>query len=128
MALHQHGLSGASMPSRYLFGPVSPAFARENLGRQREQGSCLAFDAEGQTDLTVQPSDSWAKLSTRFPARWKPDFLVLNLPYAFIPEWLWTAPVPIIGIATDWPLLWHYYRRRVRQCDLVLTDPAGIEV
>src|SRR5207248_3120149 len=39
----------------------------------------------------------------------------------------WSAPVPIIGLAPDWPLLWHYYRRRLRSCDLILTDAAGVE-
>src|SRR5262249_14205976 len=40
---------------------------------------------------------------------------------------LWSAPVPLIGWAPDWNLLWHGYRRRLRGCDLVLTDTAGVE-
>jgi len=61
------------------------------------------------------------------PADWRPDFIVLYLPYTTIPRSLWSAPVPVIGLAPDWNLLWHYYRRQLHTCDLVLTDTAGVE-
>jgi CheY-like chemotaxis protein len=35
--------------------------------------------------------------------------------------------VPLVGLAADWTLLGHWYRHCLRQCDLVLTDPAGVE-
>src|SRR5262249_39072237 len=43
------------MPLRYLFGPVQPRFAEENLGRQRRAGSCLTFNGAGTSDLTIGP-------------------------------------------------------------------------
>jgi GT2 family glycosyltransferase/Flp pilus assembly protein TadD len=115
------------MSRNYLFGPVPPAFAELNLSRSRREGHCLAFDPEGKTDLEISAQDTWAKVCARFPSGWKPDFVALYLAYAHVPECLWSAPVPIVGLALDWPLLWHYYRRRLRSCDLVLTDAEGVE-
>src|SRR5205085_4924949 len=62
------------------------------------------------------------------PDGWQPDCVCLYLPYTKIPAWLWPAPVPIVGLAADWNLLWHHYRNCLRQCDLVLTDAQGVEV
>src|SRR5262245_43702379 len=115
------------MTRRYLFGPVSAAFAEQFLGGPRGRRECLAFGGEG-CDLVVQPGDTWAKLTTRFPAGWKPDFVALYLPYVGVPAGLFAAPVPLVALAPDWPLLWHYYRRRLKGCDLVLTDAAGVAV
>src|SRR5262245_45477071 len=114
------------MPRRYLFGPVNAAFAEQFLAGPRERRECLTFGAEG-CDIPMQPSDSWAKLTTRFPAGWKPDFVTLYLPYVSVPAALFAAPVPLVALAPDWPLLWHYYRRRLKGFDLALTDAAGVE-
>ena len=57
-----------------------------------------------------------------------PDFLVLNLAYGTVPGCLWRGPLPRVGLAADWNFLWHYYRRRLGRCDLVLTDALGAEV
>ena len=110
------------MPLRYLFGPVNASFAEQNLQRQRKTGACLTFDSDGSGDLTIKPGATWSQVLSRLPAGWLPDFVVLYLPYASIPSCLWSAPVPLIGLALDCSLLWHYYRRRLRACDLVLTD------
>ena len=59
---------------------------------------------------------------------WQPDFIALYLPYTVVPECLWSAQVPRIGLAADWNLLWHDYRRSLRACHLVLTDAAGVDV
>ncbi|HEV3258522.1 MAG TPA: glycosyltransferase, partial [Gemmataceae bacterium] len=115
------------MARRYLFGPVTPAFADQNLNAQRQVGDCLAFDPGDTTDLAIAPGDSWEAVTERLPRGWRPDFIVLYLPYTTIPKCLWTAPVPLIGLAADWNLLWHALRRRLRSCDLVLTDPAGVD-
>lgn len=111
----------------YLFGPVSPTFADQNLSRARQAGECLAFNAEGTTDLAIGPLDDWGQACARLPSGWQADYIVLYLPYTSVPNWLWTASVPIVGLAPDWPLLWHYYRLRLRACDLVLTDRLGAE-
>jgi glycosyltransferase involved in cell wall biosynthesis len=116
------------VPRRYLFGPVSPAFADENLGRHRQAGHCLAFDPEGKTDLAVRADDSWANVCARLPLGWWPDFVVLDLAYNTVPRGLLAAPVPVVGLAGDWNLLWHGYRRLLPACDLVLTDALGVEL
>jgi hypothetical protein len=115
------------MSRRYLFGPVSGDFATQNLFGQRQASACLAFDPAGQTDLAIAATDSWEAVRQRFPAGWEADFIVLFLPYTQIPECLWSAPIPIIGLAADWNLLWHWYRSCLPSCDLVLTDTLGVE-
>jgi GT2 family glycosyltransferase/tetratricopeptide (TPR) repeat protein len=110
---------------RCLFGPVSAAFAEQHLSRPRQAGTCLAFNTEGDTDLTIRPEDSWPDVCARFPAGWLPDVAVLDLAYNTVPECLWSAPLPLVGLARDWRLLWHYYSLRLADCDLVLADPAG---
>jgi glycosyltransferase involved in cell wall biosynthesis/predicted Zn-dependent protease len=115
------------MPRRYLFGPVTPAFAEQNLARHRRDATCLAFDPSGAAGLRVEPGDTWDSLRARLPAGWQPDFVVLDLHYTTVPAGLWSAPVPLVGLAADWPLLWHHDRRCLRRCDLVLTDTAGVQ-
>jgi GT2 family glycosyltransferase/tetratricopeptide (TPR) repeat protein len=115
------------MPCRYLFGPVTPDFAEQNLRGERRADHCLAFNQAGGSDLVIGPGDTWDAVCTCLPPGWQPDFLVLQLAYSTIPECLWSAPVPRVCLAADWNLLWHYYRLRLRDCDLVLTDTAGVE-
>jgi len=43
-----------------------------------------------------------------------------------IPACLWSAPVPVIGLAPHWDLLWHSYRHQLPLCDLVLADSCGV--
>ncbi len=115
------------MALRYLFGPVTGSFADQSLRAQRRSGLCLAFGPDAGADLTVRPTDSWENVRRGFPEGWAPDFITLNLAYGFVPPFLWNAPLPRVGVATDWNLLWHYYRGRLSRCDLVLTDVPGSE-
>src|SRR6516162_5467859 len=114
------------MPSRHLFGPVNAAFASGNLDRQRKAGHCLTFGASGSGDIKIAPGDSWETVTRQLPNGWQPDFIALYLPYTSIPGCLWSAPVPLVGLAADWNLLWHGYRQLLKACDLVLTDVAGV--
>jgi len=112
---------------RYLFGPVSHEFAEDNLAAPRAAGSCLAFSYGPDADLLVKPDDTWESFQSRFPAGWRPDFIALYLPYRTVPACLWSAPVPLVGLAGDWNLLWHCYRGQLQRCELVLCDTAGAE-
>jgi glycosyltransferase involved in cell wall biosynthesis/predicted Zn-dependent protease len=112
--------------SRYLLGPVTAAFADQNLYRQRENAECIAFNETGSAGLALGAHDSWDALHQRLPG-WEPDFLILYLAYTTIPDWLWSAPVPIVGLAMDWNLLWSGYRRVLKRCDLILTDSLGTD-
>jgi glycosyltransferase involved in cell wall biosynthesis/Flp pilus assembly protein TadD len=120
------------MPRRYLFGPVTPASADRNLRRQRQAGHCLTFGyataGGGSLDLTVSPADSWDEIAARLPGGWSPDYLVLDLAHTTVPRGVWAAPLPRVGLAREWPWLWHGYRHLVPACDLVLTDPRGAEL
>jgi Glycosyl transferases group 1 len=115
------------MPRRYLFGPVTRAYADQKLHAARQRHECLAFDISDGSDLTIGLGDSWADVCARLPPGWQPDFIALYLPYQSIPACLWAAPVPLVGLAADWNLLWHWYRRCLAACDLVLTDTVGVE-
>ena len=116
------------MNRRYLFGPTSAEFADQNLHPMRDAGHCLTFGYRGGTDLQITAEETWQTLCARLPAGWCPDFLVLDLAYRTIPAALWSAPVPVVGLAGDWPWLWHGLRRVLPCCDLVFTDPAGVAV
>jgi hypothetical protein len=116
------------MTLRYLFGPVTGAFADQNLDLVRRSGDCLAFGYGPGVDLPSGLGDPWEGVLGRLPTGWRPDFAALFLRYATVPAGLWPAPVPLVGLAGDWNLLWHHYRRCLRCCDLVFTDAAGVAV
>jgi tetratricopeptide (TPR) repeat protein len=115
------------MQQRYLFGPVTATFAEQKLRGPRRAGACLAFDPDGGTDLKVADGDGWDAIAAQFPADWQPDFVAVYLPYTTVPRGLWEAPVPLVGLAPEWALLWHYYRTRLKQFDLVVTDAEGAD-
>ena len=114
------------MPRRYLFGPVDGYFSDQFLFEQRQRGDCLTFDFNPGSDLTLPVGASWETLLGLLPGDWKPDLLVLYLPYRTIPVALWSAPIPVVGCVGDWTLLWHFYRRCLPSCDLILTDTPGV--
>jgi FkbM family methyltransferase len=116
------------MSRRYLFGPISRRFLDRNLGEHWATIDCVPFDAAGQLPFCITDGDSWETVLQRLPSNWRPDFLVLDLHYTSIPGCLWNSPVPIIGLAADWNLLWHGYRRLLPHVDLILTDTTGVEV
>jgi GT2 family glycosyltransferase/glycosyltransferase involved in cell wall biosynthesis/tetratricopeptide (TPR) repeat protein len=111
---------------RLLFGPVDRAFADRCLDEWRAAGDCRTFGPDG--DLTVPPAAAWAEVAAALPPGWAPDLVALWLPYQSVPAWAWGAPVPVVGLAGDWNLLWHTYRHVLPLCDAVLTDAPGVEV
>src|SRR5262249_29562500 len=114
------------MTLRYLFGPVTAAFAADHLAGPRQRGECLAFGRPG-ADLTIGLDETWDEICRRFPPDWRPDFVALNLAYTSIPDALWDAPLPRVGLAANANLLWHTYRFLLPNCDLVLTDAPSAE-
>src|SRR5437867_2568052 len=115
------------MGRRYLIGPVTSSYAEQNLLEARQAGDCRCFGFGEGIDLVIRPGDSWAAVREALPGGWQPDFLVLYLAYTTIPAGLWSAPVPIVGLAADWNLLYHGLRRCLPHCDLVFTDTTGVE-
>jgi len=113
---------------RYLFGPVTKSFADQCLHQARTDKRCLAFNSEGDVDVTIGFGDTWDAISKRLSADWQPDFLALYLPYANIPLSLWDAPVPRVALASDWNLLWHSHRRWLPGAAAVLADAMGAEI
>jgi GT2 family glycosyltransferase/tetratricopeptide (TPR) repeat protein len=109
---------------RCLFGPAPETFSARDLGAPGEN---LVFDFAGRHSLTLSADTSWDEVLGQLPPGWRPDLLALSLSYTSIPIGLWRAPVPIIGLAADWNLLWSYYRHVLPRCDLVLTDQPGVE-
>jgi GT2 family glycosyltransferase/Flp pilus assembly protein TadD len=115
------------MSLRILFGPVTAHFADQNLFDSRHDGRCLAFGNEPDLDLRFESAESWPEIRAKLPDGWQPDAVALWLPYTQIPAGIWAAPVPIIGLAADWNLLFHTYRTFLNRCDSVLTDGPGVE-
>lgn len=113
---------------RYLFGPVDDGYALDNLGEARASGECKVFAPSGRPDVLVRHGDAWEDVLARLPDGWGPDFLVLFLAYRTIPPALWEAPLPRIGLAADWDVLWHRYRHAIPRCDLVFTDARGVRL
>ena len=113
-------------PAHFLFGPTTAEFADTFLGEVRRAGQCLAF-GPGGVDLTVGPESRWDDVAAQFPAGWRPDLIALWLNYTGVPDCLWCAPVPTVGLATDWNLLWHEYRQVLPFCDAILTDEPGVD-
>src|SRR5271166_6874457 len=109
------------MSLRYLFGPAGADFTAMYLQGPRARGECLAFNLQDGADLSIGPADCWDNICGRLPSGWTPDFIALWLPYAQVPACLWEAPVPLVGLAADWQLLWHAYRAQLRRCELILT-------
>ena len=73
------------MTLRYLFGPVTTKFADQYLQTQRRQGNCLAFHTSEPVDVKIAYGDTWDEVIAKLPPDWRPDFLVLYLPYTAIP-------------------------------------------
>ncbi|MFO0852421.1 MAG: glycosyltransferase [Gemmataceae bacterium] len=117
------------MSLRYLFGPTTAGFADEHLATPRRRGECVTFGHPGDgADIEFGPGDRWADARSRLPVGWEPDLVAVWLAYTAVPDALWAAPVPLVGLAADWSLLWHGYRRLLPLCEAVLTDTAGVEV
>jgi GT2 family glycosyltransferase len=116
------------MSLRYLFGPVTESFAEQNLDGERKAGRCVTFQSDADAGLSIKMGESWDEACRRFPESWEPDFVVLQPAYATVPACLWAAPVPRVVLATDPTLLYHYYRERLAQADLVLSDGPGAEM
>jgi Flp pilus assembly protein TadD len=116
------------MSRNFLTGPLTAAQARDPWQAARDAGRCRVFGAGTGLDLAVGPTDSWDDVRARLPGGWRPDFVVLHLARTLVPPALWRAPVPLVGLAADWDLLWHGYRRLLPLCDLVLADAPGVAV
>jgi tetratricopeptide (TPR) repeat protein len=112
------------MLRRCLVGPVSKRFADRHLLSFRQSGQCLAFGPEGP-DVVVRWGDRWPAICQRLPSGWQPDFILLCLAYTRTPPGFAAAPVPVVGYAPDWPILWHVYRHAAAWCDRLWTDIAG---
>jgi len=107
---------------RLLFGPASPTFCSADLGTES-----IIFDLTGPHQIQLQDVNDWVEIVTRLPSSWRPECLVLDLAYKSLPDGLWQSPVPIIGLAPDWNLLWSSYQHLLHRCDAVLTDEQGVE-
>jgi GT2 family glycosyltransferase/Tfp pilus assembly protein PilF len=106
------------MTRRYLYGPVRQEWIEAHLPAACREGTCVPFTS----------TDTWQSACARMPAGTTPEFIAIYLAYSAVPDWVWRAAVPLVGMAADWNLQFHHYRRCVRRCDLLLTDAPGVEV
>jgi hypothetical protein len=117
------------MPHHFLFGPIASQFAELNQRHPPAGPHSLTFGYEGSgAEVLLSPGDGWEDICARLPEGWRPEAVLLYLPYTLVPAALWSAPVPLIGWAADAPLLFHAYRLLLPHCDLVVTDSPGVQV
>src|SRR5262249_53300721 len=107
------------MPLRYLFGPTLPPFVEQHLLPDCQAGACVSFGHPAP--------DSWKSACASLPDGWQPDVLVVPLAYQAVPAWVWSAPVPLVGLAADAQDQWHWLRRALPRCDLVLADAPTVD-
>src|SRR5262245_16736215 len=121
-----HPVRRRPMSLRYLLGPLHPNRAAA-FDAPRREGRCLTFGA-ADCDIALRPEETWTDLLLRLPSGWVPDLIVLDLNYSTVPACLWEASLPLVALAPDWQLHWHFLRLALPLCSLVLTDSPGVEV
>jgi glycosyltransferase involved in cell wall biosynthesis/tetratricopeptide (TPR) repeat protein/predicted O-methyltransferase YrrM len=115
------------MAPRYVVGPLPSSVAR-SWEAARGLSQCRAFNFNGDLDFKVKLTESWEKIRRGLPDAWEPRLWCLYLSYATVPPAIWSSSEPLIGLAPDWNLQWHYYRRVLPRCDWVLSDQPGVTV
>jgi len=111
------------MSLRVLLGGVAASFAENNLHQLIAAGTCFSFGP----GTALGPAESWEALCARLPEDWRPDLVVFDLAYHTLPAWLWSAPVPLVGLAADAQLQFHWMRRGLRRCERVLADLPTVQ-
>ncbi len=95
----------AAPPRTATTPPATASPAEQHPRCRREAGLCRTFALAGTADLAVGLGDTWDAVQARLPAAWRPDFVALDLHYTAVPAALWSAPLPVVGLAADWNLL-----------------------
>jgi GT2 family glycosyltransferase/tetratricopeptide (TPR) repeat protein len=85
--------------------------------------AALPADNAFQYVRRLRPSTITA--DTEAPPAACPDHLI-GLAYQSIPEVLWDVPGRLIGVCQDCQLLWHLYRLRMRDLDVVICPPHWV--
>jgi hypothetical protein len=116
------------MTRRFLIGPVSNLWAKQHVPTQVRSERCQTFGWGDASDVSLIGCGSWPQLTEKLPATELPEFVLVLVGHAAIPSWLWTAPVPIIALATDPESRWHHQRVCLQSCDHVCTHRANREV
>jgi tetratricopeptide (TPR) repeat protein len=114
------------MSFSFLVGPVGSAAQAAPYESLRRGGDCRTFGPDG-ADVPAGPDDPWDRIAARLPEGWRPDAVLVRPADGPVPVGLLAAPVPVVAVATGWPLLWHGYRRLLPWFDLVLADLPGSE-
>lgn len=111
----------------FLLGPLHPGWPEQHISRLLREGLVLPLYAspESQGGISLSSLSSWADLERKLPAGWRPSFLALSLDWPGLPEFLWDAPLPKVGLAAGWDLSWHHYRHQLGRCHRIVTDAAG---
>jgi hypothetical protein len=110
------------VPPRYLIGPRDRGELAAALPSGTREGDALPFDRH---DLDA--AGSWRGLCDRRAGGREPDLVFLHLAYQSIPAWLWSAPVPLVGLAADAQALWGWCRHALPLCERVLADGPTVE-
>jgi tetratricopeptide (TPR) repeat protein len=112
------------MTRRFLIGPVSNVWAKQQLPDRIRSERCRTFGWSEASDVSLIGCDSWPQLVEKLPAAEWPDFVLALAGQTTIPNWLWAAPLPIIALAIDSKYHWHHQRVCLQSCDHVFVHRA----
>jgi tetratricopeptide (TPR) repeat protein len=112
------------MTRRFLIGPVSNHWAKPQLPDRIRSERCRTLGWSEASDVSLIGCDSWPQLMEKLPAGEWPEFVLTLAGHTTIPNWLWTAPVPIIALAIDPESHWHHQRACLPSCDHVFAHRA----
>jgi GT2 family glycosyltransferase/Flp pilus assembly protein TadD len=114
---------------RVLLGCVNSSFVDNNLREAIASGTCIPFgtDIAAGQGIRLGSADNWESVCARLPSGWQPDVVAFELAYQTTPPWLGSVPVPVVGLAADAPLQFHWARRVLRRCELVLADLPTVQ-
>lgn len=107
------------MSVRFLFGPQRQLTQR--LPRALADGVAVPYTAE-----QLAQAASWETFAAALNLDRMPELLVIDLAYRPVPLWLWSAPLPLVGLVGDAPLQWHWFRQ-LRLCERLLADAPSVQ-
>jgi glycosyltransferase involved in cell wall biosynthesis/Flp pilus assembly protein TadD len=113
------------MLEHLLIGPLDSARAR--LLQSLPSGSrCLVFGEDPL--LSIASSSSWEDFARRFPAERQPEAVLLCLGLTSLPNWIWSAPLPIVGLLDPDATSPSAWLPLARACDAVFAPPSTAEL
>src|SRR5205823_5346660 len=101
------------------------AWADEHLPAHIRSGITRTIGWRQDSDFSLTDCESWQQLTAQWPESWRPEYVLVLLERTAIPNWLWTAPVPLVVLAIEHDCMWHHHRACLQTADLIFADALG---